>query len=251
MRVAALYDIHGNLAALEAVLAQVKAWAPDRILVGGDVALGPMPRETLELLFSLGDRLTFVRGNCDREMVSALAGTMTPGFGWGARTHWAAKRCTPAQMALLASWPTSVELAIDGLGPVLFCHGSPRSDDEIVTRVTPHHRLEAALGGAKQRVIISGHTHVQDDRVALGRRWVNPGSVGMPYSEQLGAHWATFGPDVTLRRTPYDVERTIADTRASGFPDPDEFVEKYLRRPPDPAEATARFEKMAEAAPAR
>ena len=251
MRVAALYDIHGNLAALEAVLAEVTAFAPDRILVGGDVALGPMPRETLDLVLSLGDRLTFVRGNCDREMVGALTGTMTPGFGWGARTHWAATRCTPAQMELMSKWPTSVELEIDGLGPVLFCHGSPRRDDEIVTRVTPDHRLQAALGGATQRVIVSGHTHVQDDRTALARRWVNPGSVGMPYAEAPGAHWATFGPGVTLRRTPYDVERTIADTRASGFPDPDEFVEKYLRRLPDPAAATERFEKMAEGAAAR
>lgn len=251
MRVAALYDIHGNLRALEAVLAEVEAFAPDRILVGGDVALGPMPRETLDRLLSIGERLTFVRGNCDREMVNALEGAMTPGFGWGARTQWAATQCSPAQMALLASWPTSVELEIDELGPVLFCHGSPRRDDEIVTRVSPDHRLEAALGGASQRVIVSGHTHVQDDRTAFGRRWVNPGSVGMPYAEAPGAHWATFGPVVTLRRTPYDVERTIADTRASGFPDPDEFVEKYLRQPPDPAAATARFEKMAEAIPAR
>ena len=251
MRVAAIYDIHGNLAALEAVLAELERETPDRILVGGDVALGPMPRETLDLLLTLGPRLTFVRGNCDREMVSALAGTMTPGFGWGARTHWAATRCTSEQMELLASWPTSVELEIDRLGPVLFCHGSPLRDDEIVTRVTPDHRLEAALGGAGQRVIVSGHTHVQDDRIALGRRWVNPGSVGMPYSHAIGAHWATFGPDVTLRCTKYDVERTIADTRASGFPDPDEFIDKYLRRQPDPAAATERFEKMAEAAAVR
>jgi predicted phosphodiesterase len=247
MRVAALYDIHGNLVALEAVLAELERLAPDHILVGGDVALGPMPRETLERLATLGDRVTYIRGNCDREMA-----TPTEAFksgAWGMRTAWAASRCTPAQVALLAGLPTTATLAIDGLGPVLFCHGSPRHDDEILTKLSPDERLRAVLSGKEPPVIVSGHTHVQYERDALGRRWINPGSVGMAYEREAVACWAMFGPEVSLRRTPYDVERAIRDVRASGFPDPEEFVEKYLRQRPDPDEASAFFENMAATAP--
>ena len=243
MRVAALYDIHGNLRALEAVLAEVERFAPDRILVGGDIALGPMPRETLERLGSLAEPVTYIRGNCDR-MMADTGGGDSP---WGGRTRWAAARCTPIQLGLLGGLPTTATLDVEGLGPTLFCHGSPRSDEEILTRISPEHRLHAALGGAKQGVVVSGHTHVQYDRVAIGRRWVNPGSVGMAYAESPGAYWATFGPEVTVRCTPYDVDRAIADVREAGFPDPDEFIGKYLLARPDPAKASAFFESMAEA----
>jgi len=243
MRVAALYDIHGNLRALEAVLAQVEVEAPDHILVGGDVALGPMPCETLDLLLALGGRVTFIRGNCDREMISpSMDAARSP---WGARTAWAAERCSDAQRQLLASLPTAVALDVGDLGRVLFCHGSPRRDDEILTRVTPERRLRAVLTGAEHGIVVSGHTHVQYDRLALGKRWVNPGSVGMAYELRPGAYWAMLGREVSFRRTEYDVERAIADVRASDFPDPEEFVEKYLLSQPDPGEATARFEQMA------
>jgi predicted phosphodiesterase len=249
MRIAALYDIHGNLAALEAVLAEVEREAPDRVLVGGDVALGPMPRETLERLAMLGDRVTYIRGNCDREMTSP-----TEAFAagaWGSRTAWAASRCTPAQLDLLRGLPTTATYAVDGLGDVLFCHGSPRRDDEILTKLSPDDRLRATLVGGEPGVIVSGHTHVQYERDALGKRWVNPGSVGMAYERQPVACWAVFGPEVSLRRTTFDVERAIHDVRANGFPDPEEFVEKYLLHRPDPDEASAFFENMAAGASQR
>jgi predicted phosphodiesterase len=248
MRVAALYDIHGNLRALDAVLLEVARAAPDVILVGGDTALGPVPRETLDRLLALGARATFIRGNCDREM-SAPPGT-PPTTGWGARTKWATDRCSASQVRFLAGLPTTATLDVSGLGATLFCHGSPRRDDEILTRLSSDERLRAATAGFAHAVVASGHTHVQYDRRALGRRWVNPGSVGMAYEAQPGAYWALFGPDVELRCTPYDVERAIEDVRSSGFPDPDEFIGKYLLARPDPAEASAFFEKMAEGAPA-
>ena len=247
MSVAALYDIHGNLRALEAVLAEVERWAPDRILVGGDVALGPMPRETLELLASLGERVSYIRGNCDREMVSALAGS-APASPWGARTRWAAERCTAAQMQLLAGLPTTATLEIDGLGDVLFCHGSPRRDDEILTRVSPGTRLRASLGGTAHPRVVHGHTHVQYERTVDDTRWTCPGSVGIPYEDEPGARWATFGPGVTLRRTPYDMERTIADVRAAGLPDAEEFIGKYLLEPWGADQASTFFESLAEGA---
>src|SRR5262249_8388423 len=161
----------------------------------------------LELLAALDDRVVYLRGNCDREMVAALRSDAPAPPPWGARTRWAAEHCTPAQIQLLGSLPTTLVLDIDGLGPTLFCHGSPRSDNEILTRITAGHRLRSALGDARQRVVVSGHTHVQYDRTSAGVRWVNPGSVGMAYAAVRGAYWATLGPDVALRNTAYDVER--------------------------------------------
>ena len=248
MRVATLYDIHGNLRALEAVLVEIAGWSPDRILVGGDVALGPMPREVLERLAALGERVIYLRGNCDREMVEALAGGAAHGSPWGVRTRWAAERCTAAQMELLAGLPTTLTLDIDGLGELLFCHGSPRRDDEILTRVSPPARLRAALDGEPRPLVVHGHTHVQYERTVDGTRWICPGSVGIPYEREPGARWATFGPDVTLRRTPYDIERTFADTHAAGFPDAEEFIERYLRSPKGPDEVSVFFESLAEPA---
>jgi predicted phosphodiesterase len=248
MRVAALYDIHGNLRALEAVLAETEVASCDVVLVGGDVALGPLPRETLERLLALGERVTFIRGNCDREM-AAPPGT-PPTTAWGERTQWATARCNESQIRFLGGLPTTATLEVDGLGPTLFCHGSPRRDDEILTRLSSNDRLRAASTGFEHAVVVSGHTHVQYHRSALGRDWVNPGSVGMAYEERPGAYWALFGQQVNLRCTPYDVVRAIEDVRASGFPHGEEFIEKYLLQRPDPEEASAFFEKMAEGAPA-
>ena len=248
MRIAALYDIHGNLRALEAVLAEVEEYAPDRILIGGDMALGPMPREVLERLETLGSRAVYVRGNCDREMVAALGGEFAHATPWGTRTRWAAERCTIAQMRLLAGLPTTLTLAVDGLGDVLFCHGSPRRDDEILTRVSSPQRLRVALAGRNLPRVVHGHTHVQYERTVGTTHWICPGSVGIPYESEPGARWATFGPGVTLRCTPYDMERTIADVRAVKFPDADEFIENYLRKPSGPDKASVYFESLAEGA---
>jgi predicted phosphodiesterase len=246
MRIAALYDIHGNLRALEAVLAEVERFAPDRILIGGDMALGPMPREALELLATLGGRAAYIRGNCDREMVAALGGEFAHATPWGVRTRWAAERCTIAQMRLLSSLPATLTFDIDGLGPVLFCHGSPRKDDEILTKVSSPARLRVALGGRTLPRVVHGHTHVQYERTVGGTHWICPGSVGLPYESEPGARWATFGPGVTLRATPYDIERTVADVRTAKFPDADEFIEKYLVAPAGPDKASVFFESLAE-----
>jgi predicted phosphodiesterase len=248
MRIAALYDIHGNLRALEAVLAEVEKLSPDRVLIGGDMALGPMPRETLELLATLGDRAAYIRGNCDREMVAALGGEFAHSTAWGVRTRWAAERCTIAQMRLLSSLPTTLTFPIDGLGEVLFCHGSPRRDDEILTRVSSPARLRVALGGRSLPRVVHGHTHVQYERTVGATHWICPGSVGIPYESEPGARWAVFGPGVTLRVTPYELERTVADVRAAKFPDADEFIEKYLREPSGPDKASVFFESLAEGA---
>ena len=238
MRVAALYDVHANLPALEAVLAEVDAGT---ILVGGDAVLGPMPKETLRLLRDRG--ATFIRGNCDREVA-------TPGEGeelWTRRARWAHEQLDDEELAFLRDLRHPLPMEIDGLGEVLFCHGSPRSDEEILTAITPPKRLDPILDGVSQNLVVCGHTHAQFDRLVGDRRLVNAGSVGMAYEGEPGiAAWALLGPTVELRRTPYDVEAAAALVRDTGFPEADELVNQALLHPPSAEEVTAHFESLAE-----
>jgi predicted phosphodiesterase len=224
VRVAALYDVHGNLPALEAVLAEVARAGVDAIVCGGDVCAGPMPQACLDELRAAGG--VFVRGNADRE----------PG-------KWPAAQLGEDDLAFLAALPLTASLDVDGLGPTLFCHATPRSDEEIVTRLTPDEELLDALGGIDERAVVTGHVHVQVDRVAGDRRFVNAGSVGMPYEGRRGAFWALLGPDVELRCTGYDVEAAVAEIRATGYPDAEQLA-GWLLEPEDPAEVSAYFEGL-------
>ena len=173
MRVAALCDVHGNLPALEAVLAELRSLDIDRIVCGGDVIAGPYPQDCLDRLREV--EAVFVRGNADRESPRAPAGT------W----EWLAAQLDEPAHEFLRTLPISVSL--DG---VLYCHGSPRDDDEILTKVSPDERFRAALDGVEERVVVGGHTHVQFERDVDGIRFVNAGSVGMPYEGRQGAFWA-------------------------------------------------------------
>jgi predicted phosphodiesterase len=241
MKVAALYDIHGNLPALEAVLAEVEEAEPDVVVVGGDVALGPMPSETLELLLSLGERALFVRGNCDRLMNEEI----TEGGLNADRSRWSAAQLERGQRAWLAALPDTQSVDIDGIGPTLFCHGSPRSDEEILTAISSDLRVAEAVAGVAEEVVVCGHTHVQFDRLAADKRLVNAGSVGMPYESQPGAYWALLGPGLDLRRTNYDREAAAKAIRATGFPDANEFADENVLTIPSGQEATEIFERMA------
>jgi putative phosphoesterase len=216
VRVAALYDVHGNLPALEAVLADPRCSDVDAVVCGGDLCAGPMPLEVLRLMREHG--ALFVRGNADRQL-----------------TGWPADRLAEVQLDLLRSWPTVLTIDVDGIGPVAFCHGSPRSDEEILTRMTPESEVEQACGD--DAVVVCGHTHVQFDRVAGHTRLVNAGSVGMPYEGRTAAFWAILGPGVELVETAYDIEEAVAAIRMTGYPGADELVETLLT-PHTPEEAT-------------
>ncbi|MGH3042994.1 MAG: metallophosphoesterase family protein [Gaiellaceae bacterium] len=245
MRIAALYDVHGNLPALEAVLAEVEELEVDAVVVGGDVAIGPMPRASLQLLLELGERALFLRGNGDREIAAD-----PPGSGddlWAERTRWAASQLTRGQRAWLAALPDTQSVDVDGLGAVLFCHGSPRSDEEILTRISPEERVTAAVAGVAEGVVVCGHTHVQFDRRVAGKRLANAGSVGMPYEARPGAYWALLGPGVELRRTEYDLEAAAEAIRATSFPEAVELAAANVLTVPSAEEATEQFERMARA----
>ena len=244
MRVAALYDIHGNLPALEAVLSELDDVAPDTILVGGDIVSGPLPTETLERLLALGDGAAFIRGNADREVIELAADAREPREG-GLNDRWVGEQLARDRRDFLGGLLETLVLDVDGLGPTLFCHGSPRRDEEILTRISPLARVRTILAGVEQRVVVCGHTHVQFDRSVGDHRLMNAGSVGMPYERAPGAYWALLGPDVQLRRTEYDVDGAAERIRASGYPGADEFAREQLLDPPSAEEASEFFERLA------
>jgi putative phosphoesterase len=232
LRIAALYDIHGNLTALEAVLAEVEGAGVDRVLVGGDLVAGPFPAECLDLLTALGPRVSFVRGNADREVVAG---------GEGER-GWCVARLGPERAAFVAAWPLTVRVEVEGLGRVLFCHATPDSDEAFLTPATPEEAVAEALAGADADVVVYGHIHVQYER-GHAPRLVNPGSVGWPHEGRRGAYWAILGPDVEFRRTEYDYEAAAEQILASGYPNAEHAAETVLD-PPKPEEATEHFEKL-------
>jgi predicted phosphodiesterase len=235
MKVAALYDVHGNLPALEAVLAEVP---DDAVIVsGGDVFSGPMPAETLARLRDLGSRVTFIRGNADRD------------FGpyeerWRARYEWLMAQLTAEEFALADAWAPTVALGVGGLGRTLFCHGTPRSDLEAITAVTSDDRLREILSEVEERTVVCGHTHHQFDRRIDDTRVVNAGSVGMPYEGRPGAYWALLGPDVEFRRTEYDLAAAAEAIRGTSYPDPGEKIE-LLTSPHSAEEAAEVLEQRA------
>jgi putative phosphoesterase len=237
MRVAVLADIHGNLPALEAVLAEVDAAAPDLLVVCGDVASGPLPAESIELLRSL-PYARFVCGNADRELVGAFDGGKDASGSLS--NNWCATQISREQRDFLASFAETVSIEVDGLGRVLFCHGSPRSDEEMMTSETSDERLKEFMAGVDAAVVVCGHTHMPFDRMAGGVRVINPGSVGMPFGEP-GAHWALLGPGVDMRYTDYDRGAAAARIRRSAWPDADEFAGSNVLTAPSAEDAFAYF----------
>jgi putative phosphoesterase len=239
VRVAALYDVHGNLPALEAVLADNRCATADVIVSGGDLVAGAFPSECLDRLEALGDRVRFLSGNCDREV--ALP---TGNEEWNEHIRgWSAGRLGVDRLERVRRWPPTVEIDIDGLGTVVFCHATPTSDLTILTRVTPAEDVTAALAGCEAAVVVCGHTHVQYDRAVDGLRIVNAGSVGMPYEGSPDARWALLGPGgVELVSTSYDAPRALAVLADTGFPMFDAWFARTLRGQVTAEEATASFE---------
>jgi predicted phosphodiesterase len=244
MRVAVLADIHGNLPALDAVLSEVGAAGVDAIVLNGDLATGPMPAETLDRLAALGSKAIWVRGNADRELVAACDGVLDPALPDVARvpTEYAASRLESRHRDLLAGLPLCVTLTVTGLGEVRFCHATARSDTEIVLVDSPLERYRDAFAGTAEPTVVLGHTHMPFDRLADCRRFVNPGSVGMPYGG-TGAFWALLGPDVVLRRTGYDTSAAAETFRraAPGYPDLAGFIAENVLTVPSDALALAAF----------
>ena len=238
--VAVLSDIHGVLPVLDAVLAEPDVAAAERIVVTGDHAAGPMPVEVLDRLVGLGDRCLLVRGNADRELVD---GRPRPRLRDRrlqlGRAPAAARPGRPARPL-----PHPVRLDVAGFGTVVFCHGTPRDDDEVVlvdTRLARWAEVLADLDDA-DRVVVCGHTHMPFARLVDRRLVVNSGSIGMPYG-RAGGSWALLRDgQVELRHTAIDVEAAVAAVVAgSAYPDRQAWADEYVRSANSDADAVAAF----------
>ena len=255
MRVAALYDIHGNLPALEAVLQDVRQADVDQIVVGGDVVPGPMPRETLERLLDLDLPTHYIYGNGELAILAQMAGARTGSVTyWGTTSgarppesiveiyRWTTAQLQPELEPMLARWPKTVRLEIDGLGQVLFCHSTPRNETEVFTRSTAEDRLLPIFEGLNAPVVVCGHTHMQFDRMIGRTRVLNAGSVGMPFGEP-GAYWLLLGTDVQLRYTPYDLAKAAERIRATSYPEAQDFAAHNVLQPPSEKQMLEVFAK--------
>jgi putative phosphoesterase len=242
MRVAAIYDIHGNLPALDAVLADIRRAKVDRIVVGGDILPGPMPRETLTCLRELDLPVQVIQGNGDRAVRERMIGVDTGALPERSRNvvRWVAEQLRPEDERLLASWPKTLRVEVAGIGDVLFCHATPRNDTEIFTRLTPEKRLLPVFAGLDVALVVCGHTHMQFDRTVGSLRVVNAGSVGMPFGEP-GACWLLLDSGVELRRTRYDLEAAAEGIRSTAYPDADDFAERNILHPPSEREMLELF----------
>ncbi|HZF11415.1 MAG TPA: metallophosphoesterase family protein [Thermoanaerobaculia bacterium] len=245
MRVAAIYDIHGNLPALEAVLQEIRQAEVDHVVVGGDVFPGPMPLETLTRLLDLDIPVRFIQGNGDRVVLAERAGAEISEVPEPFREdiRWVAQQLDPEQERVVASWPKMLRVEIGGLGEVLFCHATPRNDTDIFTRLTPEDRLLSIFEGLDVPLAVCGHTHMQFDRMIGRVRVVNAGSVGMPFGEP-GADWLLLGPDVELRHTPYDLPKAAERIRATKYPHAEDFAAKNVLEPPAERETLEAFAKV-------
>jgi predicted phosphodiesterase len=233
LRVAVVSDVHGNAVALAAVLAELEREQPDLIVFGGDLTWGPLPVETFALASGLNAR--FVRGNAERAVLENKSSTE--------REQWMQANHTPEMREFLAGFEQHVAVAVDGLGPVRVCHGSPRTDEECVTPETPEARVREFSEGIDERVIVTAHVHIQFDREVAGIRSVNAGSVGLPYEGRPGAYWALLGPEVDLRRTEYDLDEAVVRYRATDIPGVEEIVELMVS-PPEPREVIDHAEQV-------
>jgi predicted phosphodiesterase len=243
--VLALYDIHGNVDALDAVLGDPRAARPDVVVVGGDAVPGPFARATLDRLETLGATVRWIRGNGEREVAEAVGAPPPAPDDLVARTAAiTAAEIGDERARALAALPLTLEL--DG---VLYCHASPRRDDEMLTRLSAPERWADALRAVDAAVVVAGHTHQQDDRTVGATRFLNAGSVGLPYEGDGAARWLWVAGGVPeLRSTSYDAAAAGARMLAAGWPD-ERSVSAALVEPVEPDVVTRIFEDLATGAP--
>jgi predicted phosphodiesterase len=228
LKVAALYDVHGNVHALEAVLSEVGD--ADVVLFGGDLVSGPFPRKTLDLARSVPNA-EFILGNAD------LLTKYLPRPEWEESRRWVESQFDTEQVKWLADLPFS-----RSIDDTLYVHANPVDVDAIVTQRTPDDRVRELLGDVREHRVVTGHVHMQFERTVDGKRWIGVGSVGMPYADRPGAYWGLVTPDaVEFRFTEYDLERAADGIRGCGFPRAEEFAAENILRCPTAEEVLAVF----------
>lgn len=256
MRVAVLNDIHAILPALDAVLADVREAHVDLIVLGGDMIPGPMPRETLARLRALDTPMQSIHGNGELAVLAQIdASDPIEVSYWGTTSgsilpepyrewvRWTARELSPDDVSTLRRLPKTIRVRVDPIGEVLFCHGTPSSETDAFTRLTPEDVLLPVFGGLDVPLVVCGHTHMQFDRRIGTTRVVNAGSVGMPFGH-TGADWLLLGPDVQFRHTSYDLAAAAARVRATAFPGAEEIAANNILSSPSEAAMLDAFTRI-------
>lgn len=233
MRVAAIYDIHGNLPALEVVLKEINRSDTDQIVVGGDVVLGPMSSECLDKLLETEIPTHFIKGNCEvavlEEMNNGFKGTLPPNVVEDIR--WTANQLLPKHREEMMKWPMTITLEIEDLGKVLFCHATPRNENENFTKLTSEEILFPIFKNIDADIVVCGHTHMQFDRCIGTTRVLNAGSVGMPFGKP-GAYWLLLNSEVDFRYVKYNINNAVNRIKNTNYPHANEFAENSVKTPP-------------------
>jgi putative phosphoesterase len=238
MRIAAIYDIHGNLPALEAVLAGIKQEAVDQIVVGGDVVAGPMPVESLNLLQNSGIPTHYIHGNAESEVLRHLAGKPINGLSPQAEgiAKWVGGELTAVQKQFIATWPTTYQIDVNGIGTVMFCHATPQNDISVFTKLTPETKLLPIFQDLPASMVVCGHTHMQFDRTVGNVRVVNAGSVGMSFGK-TGAFWLLIDKTLSFKQTDYDRIHAADRIRQTSYPQAENFAANNVLNAPTEEQA--------------
>ncbi|MCH1919600.1 metallophosphatase family protein [Shewanella sp. A3A] len=236
MRIAAIFDIHANLPALEAVLQEVASLRVDMLVVGGDVIAGPMPNETLALLAQYQGNKVLLKGNAEIDLLHCLNHEAMHPLSPRAshEIHWLANTLKQEFIQKIVNWQFSSEIHSPELGRILFCHATPRDSHEIFTEQTPTEQLLPMLGRSRADVIVCGHSHIPFERRLPQCRIVNAGSVGMPVGSNL-ASWVLLDGQITFKQTAYDIHAAAQRIRQSDYPDAENFVQQQVLHVPNTA----------------
>ena len=234
MRIAALYDIHGNLPALEAVFDEIMAENVDRVVIGGDVVAGPMARETIAYLKDASQKMhiDFIHGNHESEMLSSVNGEPINSLSSRAEEEakWAAAQLSEADVQFVAGWPLVLQLDLPHFGTVLFCHATPKDDMTVFTAKSDESRLFSLFVDVSAAIVVCGHTHMQFDLKIGDVRVLNAGSVGFPFGH-TGADWLLMGDQIEFRHTNYALDDAAQRIRATHYPESASFADNILQAP--------------------
>jgi len=233
MKIAALYDIHGNLPALEAVLKEVEILNVDQLVIGGDAVLGPMSKDCLDTLLTQDIPTSFIIGNAETAALNQMQGKSPGKFPENVLEdiEFTANELITEHQQLISNWPKTITLEVDGFGKILFCHATPRDEFEIFTIRTQEDKLLKIFDEADADIVICGHTHMQFDRMIGKTRVINAGSVGMPFGK-TGADWLLIDSSIELRNTTYDLEKAAAIIKQTEYPEANHFAENNVLNPP-------------------
>jgi predicted phosphodiesterase len=248
MRIAALYDIHGNYPALEAVVQELHIAKPDKVVIGGDIVSGPMPNETMKCLMELGNDVVWVLGNGDVDVSERkINGNINNSLSEQAKviTEWVANIIDESMARFLISLPINHFIRDDKLGMIGFCHATPNDYNYVFTPVTPNGEVKKVFNNEMEGYFICGHTHIQFEKTIDNLKIVNAGSVGMPFSEEHGAEWLLLENGVIrFMKTKYDIDLAKKQIKQTTYPFKDEFIETNVINPKRPEEMIPFLERM-------